>query len=44
MLAVQYHNKKDKENEKKYLDMASEELKESPYAAKINKMKEDNKS
>lgn len=44
MLAVQYHNRKDKEKEKEYLDMASEELKESPYAAKINKMKQDNKS
>lgn len=42
MLAVQYQNKGDQAKEQEYLDLAEAELKETPYAMKINEMKKNN--
>lgn len=42
MLAVQYQNKGDHDKEKEYLDLAEAELKETPYAMKIDEMKKNN--
>lgn len=42
MLAIQYQNKGDKAKKAEYLKLAEEDLKETPYAGKIEKMIKEN--